>query len=159
MRIMKLDRINKKILSDLQSNGRLSNVELAANAGISPPPCLRRLRMLEEEGYIRGYFADLEPNMLGYEAEYFALVGLESQALDRLKAFETTVSSWPEVRECHMIRGGGDFLLRVVAMDNSHENTLTQRLTSTKDVLRVTTFPVVQTAKRLPGVPIQIAED
>ena len=159
MRTMKLDRINKKILSDLQNNGRLSNVELAANAGISPPPCLRRLRMLEEEGYIRGYFADLEPNMLGYEAEYFALVGLESQALDRLKAFEATVSSWPEVRECHMIRGGGDFLLRVVARNNSHENTLTQRLTSTKDVLRVTTFPVVQTAKRLPGVPIQIAED
>ncbi len=156
---MKLDRINRKILSDLQNDGRISNVELATNAGISPPPCLRRLRLLEDEGYIRGYHADLEPSMLGYEAEFYVLVGLESQALDRLKAFETAVSLWEEVRECHMIRGGGDFLLRIIARDTSHENELTQRLTSITDVLKVTSFPIIQTSKRLAGVPISLDQD
>jgi len=156
---MKLDRINRKILSDLQNDGRISNVELATNAGISPPPCLRRLRLLEDEGYIRGYHADLEPSMLGYEAEFYVLVGLESQALDRLKAFETAVSLWEEVRECHMIRGGGDFLLRIIARDTSHENELTQRLTSITDVFKVTSFPIIQTSKRLAGVPISLDDD
>jgi DNA-binding Lrp family transcriptional regulator len=156
---MKLDRINRKILSDLQNDGRISNVELATNAGISPPPCLRRLRLLEDEGYIRGYHADLEPSMLGYEAEFYVLVGLESQALDRLKAFETAVSLWEEVRECHMIRGGGDFLLRIIARDTYHENELTQRLTSITDVLKVTSFPIIQTSKRLAGVPISLDQD
>jgi DNA-binding Lrp family transcriptional regulator len=156
---MKLDRINRKILSDLQNDGRISNVELATNAGISPPPCLRRLRLLEDEGYIRGYHADLDPSMLGYKAEFYVLVGLESQALDRLKAFETAVSLWEEVRECHMIRGGGDFLLRIIARDTSHENELTQRLTSITDVLKVTSFPIIQTSKRLAGVPISLDDD
>ena len=156
---MKLDRINRKILSDLQNDGRISNVELATNAGISPPPCLRRLRLLEDEGYIRGYHADLEPSMLGYEAEFYVLVGLESQALDRLKAFETAVSLWEEVRECHMIRGGGDFLLRIIARDTSHENELTQRLTSIMDVLKITSFPIIQSSKRLAGVPISLDDD
>jgi len=156
---MKLDRINRKILSDLQNDGRISNVELATNAGISPPPCLRRHRLLEDEGYIRGYHADLEPSMLGYEAEFYVLVGLESQALDRLKAFETAVSLWEEVRECHMIRGGGDFLLRIIARDTNHENELTQRLTSITDVLKVTSFPIIQTSKRLAGVPISLDQD
>jgi DNA-binding Lrp family transcriptional regulator len=154
----KLDRINRRILADLQRDGRITNVDLAANAGISPPPCLRRLRALEDEGYIRGYHADVDPAALGYEAELFALVGLESQALDRLQAFETMVSAWPEVRECHMVRGGGDFLLRIVAHDTAHENALTQRLTGAKDVVRVTTFPVIRTAKREPGVPIDVEE-
>jgi len=152
----KLDRINRRILADLQMDGRMTNVTLAANAGISPPPCLRRLRALEEDGYIRGYHADVDPNLMGYEAEFYALVGLESQALDRLQAFETTVSEWEEVRECHMVRGGGDFLLRIVAHDTAHENEITQRLTGAKDVVRVTTFPIIRTAKRQPGVPIDI---
>ena len=156
---MKLDQINRRILSDLQNDGRISNVELATNAGISPPPCLRRLRLLEDEGYIRGYHADLDPSMLGYKAEFYVLVGLESQALDRLKAFETAVSLWEEVRECHMIRGGGDFLLRIIARDTSHENELTQRLTSITDVLKVTSFPIIQTSKRLAGVPISLDDD
>jgi DNA-binding Lrp family transcriptional regulator len=153
----KMDAINLRILSDLQHNGRMTNVELAANAGISPPPCLRRLRALEEDGYICGYHADLDGPKLGYEAELFALIGLESQALDRLQAFESMVSEWPEVRECHMVRGGGDFLLRLVARNTADENALTQRLTGTKDVIRVTTFPVIQTAKREPGIPIELA--
>lgn len=154
----KMDAINLRILADLQQNGRMTNVELAANAGISPPPCLRRLRALEDDGYIRGYHADLDAPKLGYEAEFYALIGLESQALDRLQAFETMVAEWPEVRECHMVRGGGDFLLRLVARNTADENALTQRLTGAKDVVRVTTFPIIQTAKREPGIPIETAE-
>lgn len=154
----KLDRINRRILADLQANGRMTNVELAANAGISPPPCLRRLRALEDDGFVRGYHADLDPGMLGFQAEFYALVGLESQALDRLQAFEGMVAGWEEVRECHMVRGGGDFLLRVITRDTAHENEVTQRLTGATDVVRVTTFPIIRTSKREPGVPLELEE-
>src|SRR5688500_14421836 len=104
---VKLDRIDRRILHDLQENGRITNVDLAQNAGISAPPCLRRMRALEENGYVRGYHADLDPEKMGFEVTFFALIGLETQAGDRLAAFERLVSEWPEVRECHMVRGGG----------------------------------------------------
>jgi len=76
----KLDRIDRRILSDLQSNGRMTNVELAERAGISAPPCLRRVRALERAGIIKGYHAELSPEALGYSVSVFALVGLNSQA-------------------------------------------------------------------------------
>ncbi|MEA2847948.1 MAG: hypothetical protein QOG78_3229, partial [Rhodospirillaceae bacterium] len=107
----KLDRIDRRILSDLQSNGRMTNVELAERAGISAPPCLRRVRALERAGIIKGYHADLSPEALGYSVSVFALVGLNSQAETDLKAFEMLVLGWPEVREAHMLAGETDFLL------------------------------------------------
>ena len=106
----------------------MTNVELARRAGISAPPCLRRVRRLEEAGVIRGYHADSDPQKLGWEITFFAIVGLDSQKEAVLAAFEQLVAGWPEVRECHMIRGGGDFLLKLVARDTAHENQLTQRL-------------------------------
>ena len=124
-----LDAIDRRILSELQADGRMTNVELARRAGISAPPCLRRVRRLEEAGVIRGYHADSDPQKLGWEITFFAIVGLDSQREAVLAAFEQLVAGWPEVRECHMIRGGGDFLLKLVARDTSHENQLTQRLT------------------------------
>lgn len=154
---VRLDEIDRHILKDLQANGRMTNVELAARAGISAPPCLRRVRALESEGFIRGYHADLTPELLGFEVVFFALVGLESQAQDRLRAFERMVKDWPEVRECHMVRGGGDFMLKVMAHNAAHENELTQKLTSARDVVRVTTFPVIRTSKAEPGVPMDEA--
>jgi DNA-binding Lrp family transcriptional regulator len=154
---VRLDEIDRHILRDLQANGRITNVELAERAGISAPPCLRRVRALEAAGYIRGYHADLAPDMLGFEVTFFALVGLESQAQDRLKAFEDLVKLWPEVRECQMVRGGGDFLLKLLAHNTAHENALTQKLTSAKDVIRVTTFPVIRTSKAEPGIPLDEA--
>ena len=153
---VKLDRIDRRILHDLQEDGRITNVELAENAGISAPPCLRRVRALEEGGYIRGYHADLDPEKMGFEVIFFALIGLESQAGERLAAFEQLVADWSEVRECHMVRGGGDFLLKLVAQNTAHENQLTTRLTSARDVVRVTTFPVIRSAKSLPGVPVEV---
>lgn len=153
---VKLDRIDRQILHDLQEDGRMTNVELAAKAGISAPPCLRRVRALEEAGFIRGYHADLDPEKLGFEAVFFAIIGLDSQAMERLTAFEDMVQDWPEVRACHMVRGGGDFLLKLVAHSTAHENQITTRLTSSPGVVRVTTFPVIRSSKELPGVPIEL---
>lgn len=149
-----LDAIDRRILHELQEDGRMTNVELARRAGISAPPCLRRVRRLEEAGVIRGYHADTDPAMLGFEIIFFALVGLDSQKESVLTAFETMVAGWPEVRECHMIRGGGDFLLKFVARDTAHENELTRRLTGGVNVSRVQTLQTIRVSKNLAGVPI-----
>jgi DNA-binding Lrp family transcriptional regulator len=149
-----LDGIDRRILMELQTDGRITNVELARRAGISAPPCLRRVRRLEEAGVIRGYHADTDPQKLGWEITFFAVVGLDSQKESVLAAFESTVAAWPEVRECHMIRGGGDFLLRLVARDTAHENQLTQRLTGLATVSRVQTLQTIRTSLTLTGVPL-----
>src|SRR5215475_10054357 len=101
----KLDRIDRLILRNLQQDGRMTNVELARRASISAPPCLRRVRVLEEAGVITGYHADINPASLGYGVVIFAQVGLTSQAEQDLRAFEALVATWPEVRECHMLAG------------------------------------------------------
>ena len=149
-----LDAIDRRILAELQADGRITNVELASRAGISAPPCLRRVRRLEQAGYIRGYHADTDPQKLGWEITFFAIVGLESQKESVLAAFEQLVAGWPEVRECHMIRGGGDFLLKLVAKDTAHENQLTQRLTGSPTVTRVQTLQTIRTSRHLAGVPL-----
>ena len=149
-----LDAIDRRILAELQADGRMTNVELARRAGISAPPCLRRVRRLEEAGIIRGYHADTDPQLLGWEITFFAVVGLESQKEAVLSAFEQLVAGWPEVRECHMIRGGGDFLLKLVARDTAHENQLTQRLTGAAHVARVQTLQTIRTSRLLSGVPL-----
>ena len=151
-----LDEVDRQILAELQSDGRMTNVELARRVGLSAPPCLRRVRRLEEERIIRGYHADLDPVALGYEITFFALVGLESQKEAMLSAFEQRVRAWPEVRECHMIRGGGDFLLRLVARDTAHENDLTSRITSAPHVSKVMTLQTIRTARDLTGVPVEL---
>jgi len=149
-----LDAIDRRILAELQMDGRLTNVELARRVEISAPPCLRRVRRLEEAGVIRGYHADTDPQRLGWEVGFFAIVGLESQKESVLSAFERAVAAWPEVRECHMIRGGGDFLLRLVARDTAHENEVTGRLTELAMVSRVQTLQTIRTSRNLAGVPL-----
>lgn len=149
-----LDAIDRRILAELQRDGRMTNVELARRVEITAPPCLRRVRRLEEAGVIRGYHADTDPQRLGWEIVFFAVVGLESQKEAVLSAFEAMVAGWPEVRECHMIRGGGDFLLRLVARDTAHENQLTQRLTGAPSVSRVQTLQTIRTSRNLTGVPL-----
>ncbi len=159
MRRVKLDRIDQRILHDLQENGRISNVELARRAGISAPPCLRRVRALERAGYLRGYHADLEPKALGFNVTVFAQVGLASQAESDLQAFETLVAGWPEVRECYMLAGETDFLLKVVAEDwDSYERFLTSRLTPAPNVTHVKSALSIRTSKLVPGVPITVAD-
>ena len=113
----KLDAIDRGILRILLEDGRIPNVKLAKGVGISAPPCLRRVRALEEAGYILGFYADLAPDMLGFNVTIFAQVGLASQAEPDLVAFETLIGGWPEVRECHMLAGEADFLLKVLALE------------------------------------------
>jgi DNA-binding Lrp family transcriptional regulator len=149
-----IDAIDRRILAELQKDGRMTNVELARRAGISAPPCLRRVRRLEEAGINRGYHADTDPQRLGWEVTFFVIVGLESQKEAALAAFERMVGAWPEVRECHMIRGGGDFLLRLVARDTVQENELTRRLTEASNVARVQTLQTIRTSRMAAGVPL-----
>ncbi len=157
MRGVKLDRIDRRILRDLQDSGRMTNVELAQRAEISAPPCLRRVRALEEAGVIRGYHAELNPAALGFNVTVFAQVGLSSQAEHDLKAFEDLVNSWPQVRECHMLAGETDFLLKVVAEDwDSYQKFLTTKLTTAPNVSHVKSALAIRTAKLLPGVPVEV---
>jgi DNA-binding Lrp family transcriptional regulator len=154
---IKLDKIDLKILRDLQDNGRMTNVELARNAGISPPPCLRRMRALEETGCIRGYHADLDAEVLGFGVTVFANVGLNSQAEADLVAFEQRVSGFDEVRECHMLAGETDFVLKIVATDwDAYQKFLTSKLTPAPNVSVVKSALAIRTAKRAFGVPVKV---
>ncbi len=154
----KLDRIDLVILKNLQKNGRITNVDLANKAEISAPPCLRRVRTLENDGYIHGYHASIDAAKLGFTEMFFALVGLSSQAQPVLQEFEKSVSQWDEVRECHMIRGGGDFLIKLVARDKAHRDDLTMRLTASANVITVSTLETIRTEKNQPGVPIDLLD-
>ncbi|SMH35475.1 Lrp/AsnC family transcriptional regulator [Maritimibacter sp. HL-12] len=155
----KLDAIDRMILAELQADGRMTNVELAKRVGISAPPCLRRVRTLEEAGYIRGYHAKVDARRLGFEVQVFAMVGLVSQAEADLVAFEERCRAWPLVRECHMLNGEVDFLLKCVAPDlSTFQNFLTEQLTAAENVASVKTSLVIRDAKDEPGVPFDVLE-
>lgn len=152
---LKLDDVDRQILRDLQDDGRMTNVELTKRAGISAPTCLRRVRVLEEAGVVRGYHADLDAEALGYNVHVFAFVGLTSQAEVDLRAFEEMVAEWPQVRECHMLMGEIDFLLKIVAHDwDDFQKFLTSKLTPAKNVSHVKTALSIRSAKKLAGVPV-----
>ena len=151
-----MDVIDQKQLALLQDNGRMTNVELAQKVGLTAPPCLRRIRALEQAGIIRAYHADIDASKMGYSITVFAMVSLKSQAESDLRAFETYLQSIPEVRECHMLNGEIDFILKIVARDlQSFQELLTSRLTSAPNVNSVKTSLTIRTAKDLPGVPIE----
>jgi DNA-binding Lrp family transcriptional regulator len=155
----KLDSVDRQILRELQADGRMTNVELSAKVGISAPPCLRRVRTLEEQGVIRGYHADIDPKALGYGLTVFAMVGLSSQAEADLRAFEERVKQLPQVLECHMLQGEIDFVLKCVATDlSSFQEFLTRELTSAPNVSSVKTAPVIRQGKAQLGVPIPSSE-
>jgi DNA-binding Lrp family transcriptional regulator len=152
---LKLDDVDRQILRDLQDDGRMTNVDLAKRAGISAPPCLRRVRALEDAGVVRGYHADLDAEALGYNVHVFAFVGLTSQAEVDLQAFEEMVAEWPQVRECHMLMGETDFLLKIVAHHwDDFQKFLTSKLTPAKNVSHVKTALAIRSVKMLAGVPV-----
>jgi len=156
----KLDPIDRKILAELQGDGRMTNVELARRVGISAPPCLRRVRTLEEQGYINGYHAAVDARALGFEVQVFAMVGLLSQAEADLNAFEDCCRSWSLVRECHMLNGEVDFVLKCVAPDlSTFQRFLTEELTAAPNVASVKTSLVIRDAKDEPGVPFEVLEE
>lgn len=150
-----LDDIDRLILATLQDEGRITNVELASRVGLTAPPCLRRVRALEDSGAIKSYYAKLDPRTLGYGITVFAMVSLKSQAEDDLRAFEAHIASLPLVRECHMLNGEIDFILKIVARDLQHfQDFLTSGLTTIPNVESVKTSLTIRTAKSLPGAPV-----
>ena len=160
MKVSKLDKIDREILSELQSDGRMSNVDLAKKVGISAPPCLRRVRALEESGFINGFHANIDARALGFQVKVFAMVGLISQAESDLAAFEKKCDTWPLVRECNMLNGEVDFILKCVAPDLSTFQTfLTEELTSAENVASVKTSLVIRESKENVGVPFEIVEE
>jgi DNA-binding Lrp family transcriptional regulator len=156
MRRTKLDKIDKKILINLLNDGRMSNVDLAKDVGISAPPCLRRVRTLEESGIIKSYHAKVDPAVLGFGVTVFAMVKLTSQAEKDLAIFEKQINAWPLVRECHMLAGDVDFMLKVVAKDwDAYQAFLTQHLTAAPNVTSVKSLLGFRVSKDAPGVPIE----
>ena len=148
-----LDAIDWKILKELQEDGRITNVELARRVGISAPPSLRRVRALEEAGYIKGYRARLDEKRLGYEVTVFAMVHLSSQAEADLAAFEAFVRKAPLVRECHMLSGEIDFILKCVAPDLRTFQAFVTELTSAPNVRNVKTSLTLRNSKDEAMVP------
>ena len=154
---MAFDRIDRQILALLQADGRMTNVDLAERVGLTAPPCLRRVRALEEAGAIRGYHADLDAGKLGFPITVFAMVSLRSQAERDLSAFEAHVAAIPEIRECHMLNGEIDFILKIVASDlRTFQEILTTHLTPAPNVASVKTSLTIRTAKAVSGIPVTI---
>jgi DNA-binding Lrp family transcriptional regulator len=153
----KLDGIDRRILSELQADGRITNVELSRRAGITAPPCLRRIRALEKAGFIKGYHADLDGKMLGFEVTGFVFVGLSSQKDADLKHFEESARRWLEVRECHMLSGEVDFILKCVARDlSAFQSFITDTVTAEKNVASVKSSLVIHASKVEPCIPLEV---
>lgn len=156
----RLDAIDWRILKELQADGRMTNVALAHRVGITPPPCLRRVRSLEDAGLISGYHALVDEKMLGFELTAFAMVGLHSQAERDLHAFENRILGWPLVREAYMLSGETDYILKCVAADlTSFQDFVIKDLTAAPNVASVKTSLAIRRAKLESGVPITVGED
>jgi DNA-binding Lrp family transcriptional regulator len=154
-----LDAIDRRILRELMQDGRLTNVALAQRAGITPPPCLRRVRALEEAGYITGYHAAVDERRIGFPVTVFVSVALHNQADSDLRAFENACLTWPLVRECYMISGETDYHLKCLAPDlETFEQFLRNTLAATPNVASVKTQVTIRAAKRESGVPLDITK-
>lgn len=152
---IRLDQTDWKILAELQADGRMTNVELARRVGISAPPCLRRVRALEEAGIIKGYRTLIDEKALGFDLTAFAFVSLSSQAEADLIAFEERVRSWDIVRECWILNGDVDFMLKCVARDlRAFQDFIITELTKAPAVAGVKTALTLKTAKSEPTVAI-----
>lgn len=153
---VRLDRTDWRILRELQADGRMTNVELARRVGISAPPCLRRVRALEEAGIITRYCALIDAKQIGFDVTAFAMVGLQSQAEADLMAFEEQVSAWPIVRECTMLSGEVDFILKCTTTDlAAFQEFIINDLTAAPNVDSVKTALSIRSSKYDPGVPIE----
>jgi DNA-binding Lrp family transcriptional regulator len=154
----RLDTIDLRIVRELLGDGRMTNVALASRVGITPPPCLRRVRSLEDAGIITGYAAEVDEAQLGFELTAFAMVGLHAQTERELRAFENRVLTWPIVREAYMMSGDSDYVLRCVAANlTAFQQFITRELTAAPNVATVKTSLAIRRAKREAGVPIVIA--
>ena len=152
---VRLDSVDWKILAALQSNGRMTNVELARRAGISAPPCLRRVRALEQNGIITGYRTLIDEKELGYDLTAFAFVGLKNQTEAELVKFEEQLRAWPIVRDAWMVSGEVDFVLFCITETlRSFQNFIIETLTSAENVESVRTSLTIRQSKSEPRVPM-----
>jgi DNA-binding Lrp family transcriptional regulator len=152
---VRLDATDWRILKELMADGALTNVALASRVGLSAPPCLRRVRALEQAGVIAGYTALVDETAVGFEVTAFALVGLHSQAEADLRAFENRVLAWPLVREAYMLAGESDYVLKCVAKDlTSFQDFILTELTAAPNVASVKAHLAIRRAKLAPGVPV-----
>lgn len=153
----KPDAIDIRIVRELQADGRITNQALAQRVGLSPPPCLRRVRALEESGVITGYHAEVDAALLGFDVTAFAMVGLHNQAEGDLRDFENQVLSWALVRECHMLSGEADYLLKCVAPDlPALQDFVTGTLAAAPNVATVRIYVTIRRAKNEAGIPIGV---
>jgi DNA-binding Lrp family transcriptional regulator len=151
----RIDRTDWRILKELMADGSITNVALAKRIELSAPPCLRRVRALEQSGVITAYTAIVDEKLLGFEVMAFALVGLHSQSEADLRAFENRVLAWPMVREAYMLSGESDYILRCVARDmTSFQEFILNELTAAPNVASVKTNVAIRRAKLAPGVPV-----
>lgn len=151
-----LDAIDWQILAELQADGRMTNVELARRVGISAPPCLRRVRALEEAGLIRGYRALLDERALGFDIVAYAMVGLVNQSETDLVAFEARAAGWAMVRECYAISGEADFILKCAARDfSSFQTFIIDELTKAENIASVKTALTLRRVKDAGVAPVE----
>lgn len=150
-----LDDIDRRILTELQRDGRLSNQDLATRIGISPSPCWRRVRGLESAGVIRGYAALVDPAALGLNVSVFTQVSLERQEEKTLQVFEAAVAGWPEIMECYLMTGDADYLLRVVVPDlAAYEQFLMRKLTRIRGIASIKSSFALRSVKYRTDLPI-----
>lgn len=150
-----LDAIDQRIVAALQADGRLSNVDLADKVGLSPSPCLRRVKRLEREGYIEGYRAALRRQRVGLSLSVFVGVKIDGHANERALVFEQAATAMPEVIACHMISGDADYLLEVVVPDlEGYQHFLVGKLLNLPMVREVRSNIAIQTLKA--GAPLPL---
>jgi DNA-binding Lrp family transcriptional regulator len=145
-----LDAIDLKILSELQNDGRMTNNDLGQRVGISPTQCLRRVRALKEAGYIKGFRALIDERRLGMEITSFVTVELASQAEAQLAAFERAVRDLPQVRECWLVSGGADYVLKCVARSVADFEALLLQFASWPNVGKVRSLLTLRNTKDAP---------
>jgi DNA-binding Lrp family transcriptional regulator len=150
-----LDEIDRRILVELQRDGRLTNQDLAGRIGVSASPCWRRVRALEEARVIKGYAALVDPAALGLNVSVFTQVSLERQEKKALQVFETAVGEWPEIMECYLMTGDADYLLRVVVPDlAAYERFLMARLTRIRGIASIKSSFALRSVKYRTDLPI-----
>lgn len=156
MRKIELDTLDRRILEMIQSDGRISNADLAEKVGLSPSACHRRLRRLEEEGVVEGYAALLNPGAVGRGSSVFVSITLDRQQEQDLARFEAQVRQCPEVMECYLMAGDADYLLRVVVADGAdYERLHTQVLTRLPGVARVRSSFTLRTVAKRTALPME----
>jgi DNA-binding Lrp family transcriptional regulator len=155
MRIDEIDDRDRAILRALMADGRLSNVELSEKVNLSPSACLRRVKLLEESGLIKGYVMLLDPVAVGLAGAAYVSVTLEQQGRATLDRFEADVRRHPEIIECYLLAGAADYLLRVAFRDaRDFERIHTDILTQLPGVSRVQSTLALRTVKKTTALPV-----